>query len=1111
MGISAIIQAVLFVASTAYQISQQNKMKRKQAAEADKRKGFTLTSSGQVVALPIAYGKNNLGGVAVKHSVTNSFNSSTDNSTKSFNQDFSNSSKAGSKNEFLHVQYAICQEGIEGVQWVKVNDSDYNSSEQKFKHFIRTFKNGGTADNIASANGIPSTNRFTKTAFASATFQLNRDDQNYSGVPSMNFLVKGRKVRWVEENSGVYTLSSNYIYSNNPALCLLDYLLNVDFGRGLSTSEVDLESFYNAANVCDTIVATDRLVAGQVNSQKTVHTVADLGSRPVDLEKHTYENELWYTTASNQYWYWDKTTWVETTLNSTRPIPLYECNITLDTGDTVRDNIERIMNTMGLAELTWSSEGKYKLSLEHPTTESEQNALVDSSHYFTDDNIIRESVSMAWPAASDRLNQATVTFLNEHEDFKDDSVTWPTSYSAVHNTFLSEDNNQPFQGDLSLDGITDPYHALAKAEEAVRKSRSLFSVSITVTKEGLNLEPGDFINISSEVMGITDEVFRVESIEINADFTVKLSCYKFDFNTLAWNVSDDIAYSVQPVYDFTVAPVTSISYIAGSSLSNVFQIGKLSWVDLENSGSYSYEVQFKKTTDNEYTKLGVTRATSFEMSSLIGLETTSNFDFKVLARSPAGQVSAPSFLLNQFLTQIPEDIDSLTHTEEQYITSLAAGIKNRVRVDWVPSTSGVLAAYFELEIKKSTDTAFVAKGTTKVSAYVFEDLSAGLYEVRVTPYSAQEKAGNSFTQLISVIGYSAIPGDPTGLFGNSNGGQLSLSWNLPPELDVLYGGKVQIRVHPKTDATANWETAPILVEALAGNTNNKTVPLGSGTYMIKFYDSLGNESANPDSIVLIDAVSGFTTVASFEESTSTTHSGHSIDTGWNGTLTNATESGGVVELDLGQIEFTYQSSDVNNPLFNWGPVPTTMRLSYDFEATSVVRGDRINNIPNISLHPNMAGTSVETDIRIFISVTQDDPTSGAAVWSNYRQATIGDVTARGLRYRLVARANNVNEVIQLSEINISLNKSQTLDSGITTSSSSADTTLTFPNAFFDRTIYNGNSNSPDLKPQIATQIIGGSQGDEVVVVSKGPSNFVYSVYNSGSRVVRDIDYQAVGL
>ena len=1110
MGGQLLLQIVIFVISTAYQVSQQNKMKRKQAAAAEARKGFAFTVSGQASALPIAYGKNLLGGIAVRHDITSAFNGAADNADKTFSSGLGNSSVAGSKNEFLHVQYALCQEGIEGVQWVKVNESDYNNPEARFQHIIRTH-NTGKADAIAVNNGGSATNTFTKTAFASSSFRINRDDQNYSGSPSMSFLVKGRKVRWIEETGGNYTISSDFIYSNNPALCLMDYLTNVDFGRGLSAADIDLASFYSAANICDTIVATDRTVAGKVNGQKTVTTVADLGSRPTDLDAHTYENEVWYTTATGQYWYWNKTAWVLTTLDATRPIPLYECNITLDSGDTIRDNIERIMNTMGLAELTWSSEGKYKLGLEHPTSIAEQTALVDASHYFTDDNIVRDEIQISWPSASDRLNQATVTFANEHEDFKEDSITFPTAYGSVHNTFLTEDNQQPFQADMSLDGITDPYHALAKAEEAVRKTRSIFSVSIKVGKVGLNLEPGDFVNITSAVVGINNEVFRVESVEVNSDFTVKLNCYAFDFNTLAWNVSDDIAYALTPTYDFTVNPVTAITYVPGASASDVFQIGALSWTDNSNGTGYSYEVLYKQSSDTTYISLGTTRAKSFEMSSLFGLETTSTFDFAVVAKSPSGKSSNRAFNLNQFVTQAPEDIDSINYAEEQYITSLAAGIKNRVPVTWVPSSTGVAAAYFDIAIKKTTESAFLTKGTTKTTSFTFEDLSAGSYELRITPFSAQDKAGNPFTQSISIVGYSAIPGNPSGLFGNSNGGQLSLSWNLPTELDVLYGGKVQIRVHPKTDATANWATAPVLVEALAGNTNNKTVPLGSGTYMIKFYDSLNNESALPDTIVLIDAVTGYNTVAGFTESTSVTHSGHAIDTGWNGTLTNATEASGVISLNAGQTSFTYESSDANNSVHNWGLVPTTMRLSYSFEAVAVVRGSLFEDIPNVGLHPNVAGTPADSDIRLFLSITQDDPANAAAVWSAYRQATIGDVTARGLRYKLVGAVNNVNEVIQLSEINITLNKNQTLDAGDTTSSASGDTTVTFPTSFFDRTVYTGNSNSPNLTPQLATQVFGGSQGDEVIIVSKTHSNFVYSVYNGGSRVVRQVDYQAVGL
>jgi hypothetical protein len=585
MGIE--FQIFMFIASTAYQVSQQNKMKR----EADKRKGFSLTVSGEAASLPIAYGKTVLGGVETGHEVRNSYVAATDNSDKTFSEEFTNTSKSGSKNEFLNVEYALCAGGIEGVQWVRVNGNNYNSNVEKFKHIIRTHQDGGTADAISSANGFATTNRFTGTAHAAASFQLNRDDYNYNGVPSMEFLVKGRKVRWIEESSGVYTISTDYIYSNNPALCLLDYMTNTDFGRGLGIDGIDLESFYNAANVCDTIVATDRTVGGQVNGQKTVHTVADLGSRPTDLEKHTYENELWYTTASSQYWYWNKTTWVETTLTSTRPIPLYECNLALDSGDKIRDNIERIMSTMGLAELTWSSEGKYKLLVEYPETEAELNALVNASHYFTDDDIIRENIEISWPDASSRLNQATVNFMKEHEDFKEDTITWPPSYGTVHNQYLSEDNNQPFQADFNSDGVTDPYHALAMAEHNVRKARSIFTVRFTVSKKGLNLEPGDFINLQSDVANLDAEVYRVESIAVKNDLTVDLTVYRFDHTSLAWNIADDIAYANQPTFDFSLAAPTNGSFDATTVDNFGTGSGKLSWTAADDISATEYIVE----------------------------------------------------------------------------------------------------------------------------------------------------------------------------------------------------------------------------------------------------------------------------------------------------------------------------------------------------------------------------------------------------------------------------------------------------------------------------------------------------------------------------------------
>ena len=721
------LQLILFAVSTAYQISQTNKMKR----EADKRKGFAVTISGEAASIPVVYGKAVLGGIETKHKVTSSYISATDISDKTFDQGFSNSTRPGTKNEYLHVQYALATEGIEGVQWVKVNGSHYNNTIEKFKHLIRTFNTGGTADPIATANIGEANNKFTDTSWASATFQLNRDDYNYNGVPQMEFLVKGRKVRWIQESNGVYTLSTEYVYSNNPALCLLDYLTNIKFGRGLTVDEIDLESFYHAAEICDTIVATDRITAGKVNGQKKLRIAAGVSSLPPDLEKRTYENEIWKTTDTGQYWYWDKTTWVGTTYDTTRPIPLYECNITLDTSERIRDNVERIMSTMGLAELTWSSEGKYKLLLEYPDTLTATRALVNSNHHFTDDDIIRDQINMSWPEASSRLNRATVSFLNEHEDFKEDSISWPPINSSIHNQYLTEDNNQPFESELNLEGVTDPYHALAAAEQAVRKSRTIFTLDLTVSKKGLNLEPGDFINVTSELANISNEVFRVESIEVNADFTVKLSCYKYDHNVLAWNVDDDIAYVEKPVFDFTLSPPTNLQFNNTASILGTAS-GKLSWTAADDISAIEYLVEISSDDGSTWETLGTTRALTFDVVGLV----TGVYSFRVRSRSPNGTLSTSITIedetiqlktVGQVAIVYADTADELTNTQSYTLGSnkFVAYYPYTSDLPTLPIRSGITFAefvgdnsYVHLRYSNDNGTTFTGNFGTAVGDYL---------------------------------------------------------------------------------------------------------------------------------------------------------------------------------------------------------------------------------------------------------------------------------------------------------------------------------------------------------------------------------------------------------
>lgn len=1031
------IQLILFVASTAYQVSEQNKMKKKQAAADEARKGFEFTTSGEAAPIPVVYGKNILGGVAVKHHITSNYTSGSLGSSTHFVENFANTTATGTKNEYLHVQYALCQDGIEDVQSVKVNDLDYNDTEQLFSHSIRTFNTGGTADAIATVNGIPSTNTFTGTSYASATFKLNRDDPQYNGSPSMGFLVKGRKVRAVELNTGVYSLATSYVYSNNPALCLLDYMLNADFGRGITVADLDLQSFYDAAVVCGTTVSVGRAISGAVNGGA-----------------------------------------------GTRDIPLYECNITLDPSDTIRDNIESIMSTMALAELTWSSEGKYKLLVEYPTSQVETDALVDASHYFTDDDIIRDEISLSWPSASERFNQATVSFINEHEDFKSDSMTWPKTNSTAHTTYLTEDNNQPFVGSTTLEGVTDPYHALATAEQVVRQSRSMVTLTMTVTKKGLSLEPGDFINVTSTTSNISDEVYRVQSIEVMADFTVKLTCYFFDYTSLAWNVNDDIAYSVKPTYDFTVEPVTSLAYTAGKPSGDHTALAELTWT-APTDGSFKSVIYYTDGS-GDLVILGETSSSNFYIYPKDIWADAESVTFTVKAQTPFGRLSTGVAVTNT-VVKTPVAPTTFSLVETLYQTNKAAGVKARATISFVEPSGGVEPKDYRVEYYRDEDgSTYQLLGYTVGQTYVFNDIRAGNYHFRITPISWFDDEGIALVGTQEVLGLTAVPSDPAGFIGTVQSTGIILSWTKSPDLDVLFGGHTQIRFARDTGTAPNWPDAQILVNQVDGNATSKSVPFTPGYFLIKHFDSTGNESASSSSFLNTFAGANFNQVADVSEEIT-----------FSGTKTNCTVVGSELVLDDGQTSMEYQFADT----LDLGEVvevtlaPNFVASSYDLTLVS--------SYALISALTSFAGRDNTGSVSFEVRRTDDDPT-GTPTWTAWEPLIAGFYNNRAFQIRVSASVIDTDFTVVFSSLGVTVDKEDTTKSGQSSSSASVDTTVTYTVPFY------GGINGLTT-PRLGVNIIGGNSGDNVVIATRTKSAFSYSVYDSGgSRVARDVDWQSIG-
>jgi len=1096
MSPKLLLRIILTVASMMQQQAQLNRLKRKQEEEAEKRKGFQFTVRGRSSPIPIVYGKQMLGGIATGHKVSNNYVAgATSPHDKLFEENLGNSG-TGSKNEFLHVEYALCHEGIEGVQWIRVNGVNYNDSEAKFNHRFRCYNSGGVADPVSTANGFPSTNTFTGVAHVSATYKLNRNEQNYGGEPDVNFLIKGRKVKTIVRSGTspnyTYALSSSFSYNNNPVYCLLDYLMSSEFGRGLSVNDIDLPSFYHSASVCDTIVMTQASSGGKVNGGKTITEVADYAALPGNLEDRTYENNLWKTTNNGNYYYWNRTAWVQTEFDLRRDIPLYECNLTINPERSIRDNIESILDTMGLAELTWTTSGKYKLSLEYPTSVNETLTLVDTAHVFNEDNIVKDKVNLVYANASDRFNQVTIDFLNEHEDFKDDTISWPPSNSTIYTQYLTEDGNQPLKTSINSSGITDPYHAQALAEQLVRRSRTLKSIEFRTDKSGLSVEPGDFIKVTIPQNNLNNEIVRVEGIQVNSDLSVKISGYTFNHEVLAWNIANDIAYGTQPTYDFTVDAPTNLTLQGGSSLDDDQQtLAHLTWVDNNNGSSFSYDIYYRVNGTSDYIFIGNTKYNKFNLGNIEGISTNSNFDFKVFAKSPLGSLSPAAEISNVNISKEPDEPDSLSITEEQYLTNNASGIKNRLTLQWSSNNSGVLPAYYSVEYKKASESTYQVVGTTNTNQISIPDVSSGLFDFKIISYSIYGYASTPFISQHTIIGFSADPANPTGFSGNINEGQINLSWDEPTDLDVLYGGHSEIRYHNAIDSSATWDSSTEIVSSLSGNTTNKTVPTLRGTFFLRFYDAFGNYSATPAQFVSDFVDESFNFIAEYDQ----------VAANFSGNKTNCTYNSGTgyLTLNSGQSNMVYEFASVVNL-----QEVVTIRLVPNLVATATPSGNLVSNYTNVSLLNRFSGEVADAISRIYISTTQDDPT-GSPTWSSYEPLTIGSYKARGLKFKLeIDTLGSTNVDVTVTDLSVIVDKKDVIKTGISTSSTSADTSVLFPTAFYVGIL--GNSN-----PRIGVQTIGGSQGDRVVIVSRNNTGFVYSIYNSsGNRVQQTIDYQAIG-
>jgi len=416
-------------------------------------KGILLNKQSNDANIPVVYGERLLGGVRV----------------------FLETS--GTDNEFLYMALVLCEGEINSIEQIRVDDKvvtfdgafadntqrSVASSDSNFYKDAVSYitiephlgSDSQSASNLLSTlSSWGSNHKLSGLAYLALKFKWNQDI--FGGIPKVQAKIKGKKVVTLASDLS----ESSPTFSANPAFCLLDYLRNERYGKGIATSDIDLQSFRDASQVCITQV---------------------------------------------------------TPFSGGSDINLFDCNAVLDTSKKIIENTRILLR--GCRGFLPYTSGKYKLVIE--TTGSASITLTEDD-IFGGFSLASEDKNNKYNRVIVSFVNPDRNFQVDEVQFPpiDDSGL---ASADQHATMKTADGGFLLEGRFDFQTITSPYQAEEMAEIILRRSREAKKLNINAGGDAYDLAIGDIVNITHASLGFSAKAFRVNSISFNEDFTVGLN------------------------------------------------------------------------------------------------------------------------------------------------------------------------------------------------------------------------------------------------------------------------------------------------------------------------------------------------------------------------------------------------------------------------------------------------------------------------------------------------------------------------------------------------------------------------------------------------------------
>ena len=466
---------------------------------------------------------------------------------------------SGTDNTYLYVALVLSEGEVNSIEEIRVDDkvvtfdgalthgtvrevasSDGNFYKDSTSHIqIQAFL--GKDDQVASSvlstlSSWGSNHKLSGICYLALRFKWNQDI--FGGIPQVQAKVKGKKIVTLASNLSEQTAS----FSTNPAFCLLDYLRNERYGKGIATTDIDLQSFYDASQVCVTQV---------------------------------------------------------TPFSGGSDINIFDCNAVIDTSKKVLDNVRDIIR--GMRGYLPYVQGKYKLVIETTGTASvslNEDDIIGGYALASptkNSKFNRVIVSYINP---DRNYQVDEVQFPPIDDSGLASADQHATMKTADGGFLLE-NRSDFRT------ITSTYQAEEMAEIILRRSREALGLSINCNFKAYELHIGEIVNVSLTSLGFSNKAFRVITMIFNEDYTISLNLVEYQASHYTWASKTQVSStpSTNLPTPFTIQPPASITlsdemieYADGVVLTRLNIVIGAS----PDSFVQYYQVEAKKTSESNF-------------------------------------------------------------------------------------------------------------------------------------------------------------------------------------------------------------------------------------------------------------------------------------------------------------------------------------------------------------------------------------------------------------------------------------------------------------------------------------------------------------------------------